>query len=360
MADRDHQLEVLVGEAPWAALRHLRQGYGGVDIQHADGPVTPLHRHADRFVDAGPEHAVAAAEALVVLGVAGQHPFGALDHVVEDRAADGHRAGGSRPAVAARRGTQRARRRIEEHDAAPVGLDPFEHEVQDPRQQLVDVERVADGEGRPVHHLEVATRPGEPAVVGVAGWRTAGRGALFAERPHDPRAVVGTRRSDDVHHTGRGIRVSVHREQQQRAADLNLVAAGQLRPFNAPAVDERAVGTLQVGDDVAGARGADFGVPARHLPVLELHGIPRLPADSDRRGPRQWEPSSAIGPLDHEQRRHRLASEDSPKGIRPGAGFPGSARDTLPAYPSVSPVRDSPVDRGRGPWGGDAEAALPS
>ena len=74
VADRDHELEMLVAEAPLPGAHRASHRFGqwrrGVDVENPDGPVAPLHRHADRLADAGPQDAVARTEAIVVLGVA--------------------------------------------------------------------------------------------------------------------------------------------------------------------------------------------------------------------------------------------------------------------------------------------------
>ena len=66
---------------------------------------------------------------------------------------------------AANFGFERFCRRVHQHDAPPIGLDPLEDQFHDALQELVDVERVADGQGRAVHHLQIASRPGEPGVL---------------------------------------------------------------------------------------------------------------------------------------------------------------------------------------------------
>ena len=60
------------------------------------------------------------------------------------------------------------------------------------------------------------------------------------------------------------------RVEHQRAADLHLVAAGQLVLADALAVDERAVGAVQVGDRVVALDAADFGVVAGDFGVVKL------------------------------------------------------------------------------------------
>ena len=90
VADGDHQLQVVLGELVGAAALEDLLGRGrGVDVDRADHPVAALHRHADRLANAHPHDAGRRVPSLVLPGVAGQHAFVSLRHVVEDRLADG-------------------------------------------------------------------------------------------------------------------------------------------------------------------------------------------------------------------------------------------------------------------------------
>ena len=81
-------------------------------------------------------------------------------------------------------------RRIHQHDAAAVGLDPLEDQLHDPLQELIDVERVADGQRRAVHDLQIAPRPGEPGVLRRVGAEVEDLAAfLLRERFDDPRRI---------------------------------------------------------------------------------------------------------------------------------------------------------------------------
>ena len=93
------------------------------------------------------------------------------------------------------------------------------------------------------------------------------------------------------------------RVEQQRAAELQLVAAGELVFFDLLAVDERAVGAVQVADEILFAAAAELGVLARDFGVVQLHGVGGAAAERDR-GAIQPEASALIAALDHEQRRH--------------------------------------------------------
>ena len=122
---------------------------------------------------------------------------------------------------------------ILQHDAAAVGFDPVEDHVHDPRQQLVDVHRVAHRQRRAIHDLQVAAGAGEPGVRRAAGvWHQPFAAAGLAERGDDPRTVVDRAplHRDDVD-LACGVVDPVVDEtsvEQQRAADLHLVAAGEL------------------------------------------------------------------------------------------------------------------------------------
>ena len=167
VADGDHQLQVVLGELVGPALLDQLLGRGrGVDVDGArprrSGPAwarrSPRGRPSARCCRRAP--------AVVLPGVAGQHAFVPLDHVVEDRLADRDPlVGADALARAADLRLQRFGGRVQQHDAAAVGLDPLEDQFHDPVQQLVDVQRVADGQGRAVHDLQVAAGPGQPRVL---------------------------------------------------------------------------------------------------------------------------------------------------------------------------------------------------
>ena len=215
VADGDHQLQVVFGELVGAALLDALLGAGrGVDVDHADHVVAALHGHANRLADAHLHDAAGGIPAVVLPGVAGQHAFVPLDHVVENRLADGDfLVGADALASAADLGLQQFCRRVHQHDAAAVGLDPLEDQLHDPLQQLVDVQRVADGQRRAVHHLQVAPRPGEPGVLRHFGLRIEDPAAFFlGDRMDDPRAVVLFRGRTDVDRFWPGLLRSPRRD----------------------------------------------------------------------------------------------------------------------------------------------------
>ena len=183
-----------------APLEDLLGRSRGVDVDHAHHVVTALHRHANRLANAQFHDAGARAETIVLPGVAGEHALVPLDDKIEDRLAD-------RDLVAAvgvvagppHAGIESPRVRIEEHDATPVGLDPLENQLHDAVQQLVDVQRMADRQGRAVHHLEIAACPGQPGVLRQVGLGVEDPAAFFLrDGVDDPRLVVGRPRGGDI------------------------------------------------------------------------------------------------------------------------------------------------------------------
>ena len=78
-----------------------------------------------------------------------------------------------------------------EHDAAAVGVDPLEDHLHDPGEQLVDVERVAHGQRRAIHDLQIAAGPGEPGRRRFVVGRRENLAAFgLVHRVNDPRAVL--------------------------------------------------------------------------------------------------------------------------------------------------------------------------
>jgi len=71
-----------------ALLDHLMRRSGRVDVDHAHHVVAALHGHANRLADAHLHDAARRVPAVVLPGVAGEHAFVPLDHIVENRFAD--------------------------------------------------------------------------------------------------------------------------------------------------------------------------------------------------------------------------------------------------------------------------------
>ncbi len=226
-----------------------------------------MHGDADRLADAELDDALRRVPALVLLGVAGEHAFLVLHDVVEDRAADVHVLGVARLAVgfavAADAGTKLAGLAIDEHDAAAVGLDPFEDQLHDAAQELVDVERVADGERRAIHHLQVAVGAGEPVALRLIEVEREELAALLLPHGAEDAGLFdrgtgagGTRVAYDadalVEAAGGGVAGAG--EEHDGATHLDLVAAGELMALDLEAVDVGSVGAGEVGQDEHAAR----------------------------------------------------------------------------------------------------------
>ena len=215
--------------------------------------------------------------------------------------------------------------RVHEHDAAAVGLDPLEDQLHDPLQQLVDVQRVADGQRRAVHDLQVAPRPGEPGVLRhVVGPQLEDAAPLgLRKRADDPRLVCGPLGRSNIDRAREFFLGLVRRagEEHQRAAELHLIAALQDVLTDALAVDERAVGTVQIAEFELRAAAADFGVVPRDFGVVQLQRVRRITAHAEGFF-LQLEAGSLIVSADHEQRRHGRDSDRSWLGrqCRPNGG----------------------------------------
>jgi hypothetical protein len=304
VADGDEELQVVVAEHG-RARRVAGERGRGVDVDRPHHAVAALHRHADRLADAGANDAVAGGEAVVVACVAGDHALAAGHHVVEDRAAHDQLPAVAKPVAPGPR-RQSAAGGIDEHDAAPVGRHPVEHEVEDPAEELVDVERVADRHRRPVHHLQAAAGPGEPAVAGVER-RGHGDRVVLADRGHDVRAVEAVGR-DHVVEAG-GDRSGTVRERQHRLADTDSIPPAQVGLLDLAVVEERAVGALQVGDAKPVPDAANLRVAARDLAVVEPDQVARLAADGGRAGePAEVVLHARVRALDDEKRCHGPAA----------------------------------------------------
>ena len=295
-----------------APLEDLLGRSRGVDVNHADHVVTALHRHANRLANAQFHDAGARAEAIVLPGVAGEHALVPLDDEIEDRLADRDLVAAVAGVVAGppHAGIESLRVRIEEHDAAAVGLDPLENQLHDAVEQLVDVQRMADGQGRAVHHLEIAAGPGQPGVLRQVGLGVEDPAAFFLrDGVDDPRLVVGGGRGGDIDRTadravgllgGAGV-------EHQRRPHLHLVAAGQEMLVHPFAVDEGPVGTVQVGDGVIAMGAAELGVLPRDLGVVQVDDA-GLVASEPQDGLLQLETRALIISADHKQRRHDCGS----------------------------------------------------
>ena len=217
-------------------------------------------------------------------------------------------------------GHELARVEVLQHDAAAVGIDPFEDHLHDPGQQLIDIERVAHRQRGAIHDLQIAAGAGQPGRRRLVVRRREDFAALgLVHRVHDPRAVLLGVPRDDVDLVGQVLDAAFGDAgvEQQRAAELQLVAAGQLVLLDLLAVDERAVGAAEVADDERVAAAAELGVLARDFGVVQLHGVRRAAAERDGRAV-EPEARALIAALNHEQRWH----DEILRGPQPGATLP--------------------------------------
>ena len=124
--------------------------------------------------------------------------------IVEDRLADRDAIVAAAPlAIVADPRDQLLAGRVDEHDATTVGFDPIENQPHDPVEQLVDIERVAHGQGRTVHHLQVIAAVREPHIGRNVGFRVVQVVArLVTHRADDARAVVGLLPGDNIDFLG--------------------------------------------------------------------------------------------------------------------------------------------------------------
>ena len=325
MGDGDHQLQMFLGKLVLVSqlLDHALRRGRSVDIDHAHHVVATLHGHADRLADAHLHDAGRVVPALVLAGVAGQHSLVVLQDVVQDGLADRNLLARfeALPSVP-HLGLKLLGLLVEQHDAAAVGLDPIEDQLHDAIEQLIDVERMADGQRRAVHDLQIAAGPRQPGAATVLVFELKQLAAfLLAHRAHDARALGGLAPSDDVDlvrqvvgHVLAGIG-----EQHRRAANLQLVARGQLACFGDPlAVDVRAVRAAQVGHHAGHAVVADFGVSARDFGVVNLDVV-RGVAPQAQRALFEIEERSLVVALINKKRRHRpTPMYESTPGVCPG------------------------------------------
>ena len=296
-----------------AVLDHLLGRRGRVDVDHADHVVASLHRHANRLADARLNNAGRRVPAVVLPGVAGQHALVALHHVVENRLAD-------RDLLVGRLLRRLRRRRVRRTLGSSFFVSGSTSMMQ-PRsasthskirsmircKQLVDVQRVADRQGRAVHHLQVAPRPGEPGILRPTGAEFERPGAVFlGDRMDDLRTIadcwgramsIDWARSSADSSEGRRV-------EHQGAAELDLVAARKGMGLDPLAIDVGAVGAAEVGEKCKYAvRSADFGVVARDFGVVQPDGAGGVASDSRERLVELETRALVVSP-DDKQRRH--------------------------------------------------------
>ena len=307
VGDGDHELQVLLRKLVGRAL--LQNAVGrerGVDVDHADDVVASLHRHTDRLANGELQDALRGVEPVVVAGVGREHAFVVFDDIIENRLRNGDPLVGLHAAaVATDLGHELLRLRVLEHDAAAIGVDPFKDHVHDPRQQLVDVERVAHGQGRAVHDLQIAAGPSQPGRRVLVFGRSEDLAPLgLGHGVDDPRAVVLDVAGHDVDLVGEVLELVVGHAgvEQERAAELHLVAARQLMLADLAAVDEGAVGAAEVAEDELVVTSGELDMVARNLGVVQLNCIRRSAPDGHQRIV-ETEARALISTLNHEERR---------------------------------------------------------
>ena len=199
-------------------------------------------------------------------------------------------------------GLQDFRSRVHQHDAPPVGLDPLENQFHDPLQELIDVERMADGQGGTIHDLQIAACPGEPRVLRHFGLKIEDPAAFFlASRLmiressscslREPILITLARSSSGLF-AGAG-------KKHQRAAHLQLIAAVEPVLPDALAVDVRAIGTVQIRDGKCIVLAANFGMMAGDFGVVQLDVVRCVATDADDRS-LEFEPGALIDSPDYE------------------------------------------------------------
>lgn len=225
-------------------------------------------------------------------------------------------------AVAADAGFERLRLRIQEQEAAAIGVNPLKDQVHDPPQKLVDVQRMADRQGGAVHDLEIAAGAGEPIalrLVEVGGEKLAA--FVLAHGADDSRALGIAAVGNDLDvFVATGGRVLAAGVEHDRAAELDLVASGELVALDAAVIDEGAVGAALVEEDQGLADVAEFGVLAGNFGVVQLDRATQVAAESNSDlGEGELEAVPLIATLDNEQRRHGDGSPERAWHARPEA-----------------------------------------
>ncbi len=156
----------------------------GVDVQRADDGVAALQGDTQCFANTALHDRVGRIEAGVVAGIVGADAFLAIDHVIENGAADGDRALLRRSTtttvlvvtIAPRRRFQWSRVAVAEHDATPVRRHPVEYQSQHAIEQFGDAVGSADRQRRQVHHFEIAVGLGTAASIAAKSDRSGNGG----------------------------------------------------------------------------------------------------------------------------------------------------------------------------------------
>ena len=109
---------------------------------------------------------------------------------------------------------------------------------------------------------------------------------LLGDGADDPRLVVGRRGGGDVDRLGEVFAAAGGAGvEHERPAELDLVAAGEAMGADPLAVDEGAVGAVQIGDREIAVAAAEFGVMAGDFGVVNLEAVGRRRVPAGEWGP---------------------------------------------------------------------------
>ncbi len=274
-----------------------------------------LDRHAHGLADAVVDDRLSRAEPRVGRGVGGDDALTLAEHVIDDRPRDLQPLVGlGGPSPADGLGDELAGL-VAEQDHAAVGADRVENELQNLREQRIDLDDAADRLRRTVHDGQAGEPLLEP-LAGRAGGLEDARALVGGDALEDRRTVAGAGQAEQVDAVGqlaRGRRGGV--EEHDRLAEPHLVARLQAGLLDGLAVDVSTVGRADVDDAVAVAVASDLRMSARDLVVVEPDRVRRVAAEPGR-AVGELEPLPLVGPLDDEQRGH--ARPPSPSSRGPG------------------------------------------
>ena len=196
-------------------------GQRGVDEEHADHRVAVPQRRAHRRADLVQAHAHAGGEALVRLGVGGEHGDLLARHQLEDRLRD-RRLGERGAAARARHAQLGLAVGGEEQDVGALGRELLEdrlHDLVEHRLELLDLEEGARDLGE---RLEDALARASTRPVG-ACFLAASRSRWKSSR----NSSSGRRNVDEL--TATALAELAALEGEGEVADLDLVAVGERR-----------------------------------------------------------------------------------------------------------------------------------
>ena len=196
-----------------------------------------------------------------------------LQHIVENRAADFQAfllMIQTLAPVAADLGHEFGSLLILEHDATTIGFDPFEDQFHDPVQQLVDIQRVAHGQGRAVHDLKIAASSRQPRTFRFVEAADDLAAFFVADRADDSRPGRACRLPNDVDFVSQAERrrIIAAGEYHQGPPQLYPVAAYQRVFSDLVTIDKAAVGAVQIDYLKAFFVASDLSVMSRDFTVV--------------------------------------------------------------------------------------------